>query len=115
MYDDEGNKIDDAKVSLVKQIETTAKLQHLTGQRREAFTDSLSLCNTCKWAQSRRRATRNTREMSCSIFSGPCPEDINECSEYGTVTSMTLSQMAGIAILVGGSSDKKVGFQGGET
>ena len=113
-YDDEGNEVDSNVASLTKQIEKTARLQHLTGKRREAFTDTISLCGSCKWASSRRRAGKNARQMECQIFSGPCPEDINECSEYATITTLSLSQMAEIATLIGGEENKKVGFIGGE-
>ena len=113
-YDDDGNEIDSHTASVVKQIEKTARQQHLTGKRREAFTDTISLCGSCKWASSRRRAGKNNRQMECQMFTGPCPEDISECSEYATITSLSLAQMAEIAILVGGKEDKKVGFIGGE-
>ena len=97
-----------AKVAI--QIEKTARTQHLTGQRRESFVDQTSLCTSCKWSSSRRRSGQNTRQLECSIFRGPCPEDINECSEYATITSLSLNQMAEIATLIGGSADRKVGF-----
>jgi hypothetical protein len=109
-YDEDGNVITTKIANLTQQIERTARQQHLTGRRREAFTDSVSLCGTCKWAQSRRRAGKNTLRMDCQMFTGPCPEDINECSEYATITSLSLSQMAEIAILIGGQEGKKVGF-----
>lgn len=52
--------------------------------------------------------------MECGIFSGPCPEDINECSEYATINSLSLGQMAEIAYLIDISPKKRVGFHGGE-
>ena len=109
-YDNDGNEVSEAAAKLANQLEKTAQQQHLTGRRRETFTDSVSLCGSCKWSFSRRRAGKNTRQMMCSIFSGPCPEDINECSEYSTITSLSLAQMAEMATLVGGVADKKVGF-----
>jgi hypothetical protein len=104
--------IDDVERNKVAhQIEKTARFQHLTGQRRESFVDGLSLCNTCKWAQSRRRASHNNKRMECQMFSGPCPEDISECTEYTTINSLSLNQMAEIAILIDVQpKGKKVGF-----
>ena len=103
---------DEGRAKIADQIEKVAKQQHLSGQRRETFTDSISLCSSCKWSSSRRQASRNTRRIECGIFSGPCPEDISECSEYATLTSLTLGQMAEIAIIIDLSSPKRVGFHG---
>ena len=112
MYDDNEEPPDDKqKAALAKQIEKTAKQQHLTGQRREAFTDSISLCSSCKWSSSRKRKHQNIRRMDCSVFVGPCPEDIEECSEYTEITRLSLNQMAEIAILLN-VSGRKVGFHG---
>ena len=96
---------------VAKQIAKTAELQHLTGQRRDVFTDSVSLCSSCKWSSSRRREHQNTRQMNCSIFNGPCPEDIKECSEYGGINSLTLNQMAEIATIIDIGPRRRVGFQ----
>jgi hypothetical protein len=106
---DYGRPDDPERKTLASQIEKTAQLQHLSGQRRETFTDGVSLCNSCKYAQTRRRASRNERRIECQMFSGPCPDDISECSEYSTITSLTLSQMAEIAILID-VDNKRVGF-----
>lgn len=103
---------DEGRAKVAAQIEKAAKQQHLTGQRRDAFTDSVSLCSSCKWSSSRRQASRNTKRIECGIFNGPCPEDINECSEYVTVTSLTLGQMAEIAYIIDISPKKQVGFHG---
>ena len=111
MYDDDTPE-DAGRAKIANQIEKTAKQQHLTGQRRDTFTDSISLCSSCKWGQSRRRKSANAKRMECSIFSGPCPEDISECSEYTHITSLTLGQMADIAIIINISPPKRVGFQG---
>mgnify|MGYP001565451959 CR=1 FL=1 len=112
MYDDDGEEISDSRAAIAKSIKQTAQLQHLTGVRHDTFTDTTSLCSTCKWSQSRRRASHNARRMECSIFSGPCPEDISECSEYATINSLTLNQMADIAIIIDITPPKRVGFQG---
>lgn len=111
MYDDD-NPEDAARAKIADHIEKVAKQQHLTGQRRDAFSDSVSLCGSCKWASSRRRQSSNTRRMECSVFSGPCPEDISECSEYTHITSLTLGQMADMAVIIDISPRKRVGFQG---
>lgn len=103
---------DAARERIARQISTTAKQQHLSGQRRETFTDDISLCASCKWSQSRRRRNSNTRRMECTVFSGPCPEDIQECTEYNTITSLSLNQMAEIAIIIDNGPAKRVGFQG---
>lgn len=103
---------DAARERIARQISTTAKQQHLSGQRRETFTDDLSLCTSCKWSQSRRRKGSNTRHIECSVFSGPCPEDIQECTEYSVITSLSLNQMAEIAIIIDNSATKRVGFHG---
>jgi hypothetical protein len=114
MYPDDDTPEDQGRAKIASQIEKTAKQLHLTGQRRETFTDSVSLCNTCKWASSRRRKSANIKRIECSIFSGPCPEDISECSEYSTITSLTLGQMADIATIIDISPPKRVGFHGGK-
>ena len=113
MIDDTPN--DEGRAKIAVQIEKVAKQQHLAGQRRETFTDSISLCNSCKWSSSRRRASHNTKQFECGIFSGPCPEDVSECSEYATITSLTLGQMAEIAYLIDISPKTRVGFHGGDT
>ena len=105
---------DPERSKIASQIEKVAKQQHLSGKRREAFTDSISLCTTCRWSSSRRRSGQNTKRIECGVFSGPCPEDISECSEYATVTSLTLGQMAEIAYIIDISPKKHVGFHGGE-
>lgn len=110
MFGDDDEIDDPIRSKIATQIEKVAKTQHLTGQRRETFTDSTSLCTTCKWSQSRRRANSNTKRMECSYFAGPCPEDISECSEYATITSLTLSQMAEIAHIIDVAPGKQVGF-----
>lgn len=113
-YDDDDGMVNEGeRGAIARQIETTAKRQHLTGRRRESFIDSTSLCNSCRWSSSRRRASTNERQMECNVFAGPCPEDITECSEYSTITSLTLSQMAGIAIIIDNGKPKRVGFYGG--
>lgn len=113
MYEDPyDSPSDSSRAHIAEQIEKTAKQQHLSGKKREVFTDTISLCGSCRWAQSRRRASSNTRRMDCSVFSGPCPEDITECSEYSTITSLTLSQMADIAIIIDTGPIKRVGFHG---
>lgn len=53
----------------------------------------------------------NTKTLECSLFSGPCPEDIEECSEYAVITSLTLNQMAEIAYILDVTPPKQVGFQ----
>ena len=111
MYDDDTPE-DKGRAKIAAQIEKVAKQQHLTGQHREVFTDSVSLCSSCKWAQSRRRQSSNTKRLEYSVFSGPCPEDISECSEYTHITSLTLGQMADIAIIIDISPPKHVGFHG---
>ena len=114
MHDMDDTPEDEGRAKIAAQIEKAAKQQHLTGQRRrDNFVDSTSLCTSCKWSSTRRRAGQNTRRMECNIFSGPCPEDISECSEYATVTSLTLGQMAEIAIIIDLSTPKRVGFHGG--
>jgi len=112
MYDDDIPE-DAGRAKIADQIEKIAKQQHLTGQHREAFVDSISLCSSCKWAQSRRRKGQNTKRMDCVVFSGPCPEDISECSEYTEITSLSLGQMAEIAIIIDVNPCKRVGFHGG--
>ncbi len=101
---------DPVRAAIAGQIEKTAKLQHLTGMRRESFVDAVSLCGSCMWAQSRRRGSRNNKQMECQVFSGPCPEDITECSEYRAVGTLSLNQMAEIAHLIDNNDPKKVGF-----
>ncbi len=113
MYDEYSDPPEDsAREKIARQISTTARQQHLSGQRRESFVDDVSLCTSCKWSQSRRRHGSNTRRIECSIFSGPCPEDIQECTEYAVITSLTLNQMAEIAIIIDNGPIKRVGFQG---
>lgn len=114
MYDNGDDTPEDAeRTKIAHQIEKIAKQQHLTGQRRETFTDSVSLCSTCKWASRRRRSSQNTQQLDCSVFPGPCPEDIQECSEYATITSLSLAQMASIATLIDIAPPKRVGFHKG--
>lgn len=103
---------DPARAKVADEIEKTAKRQHLEGVRRDSFVDSASLCNHCKWAQIRRRASKNERRMECSVFSGPCPDDIQECTEYAGHASLSLAQMADIAIIIDSGERKRVGFQG---
>lgn len=54
-YDDDTPE-DEGRAKVAAQIEKVAKTQHLSGQRRKTFTDSVSLCTSCKWSSSRRRA-----------------------------------------------------------
>lgn len=110
MFDDDGSQIAERVEKLVVQIEKTAKQQHLTGKRRESFVDAISLCGSCKYASIRRRSNKNERQMKCAVFEGPCPEDITECTEYATLTSLSLGQMAEMAHLIGGQEAKRVGF-----
>jgi len=97
---------------IAKQITKTARTQHLTGKRNDNFIDTTSLCSSCKWSQTRRRAGQNTRQMECSVFRGPCPEDINECTEYEPITSLSLSQMTEIAHIIDVGPRRRVGFHG---
>lgn len=85
--------------------------KHYTGNNREQWVDSKSLCTTCKWAHIVRRSSSNTRSIFCGSLTRWVPEDIGECSEFHTFTQMTLQQMGAIATVIE-LNEKKVGFHG---
>ena len=83
---------------LGRQLERSAS--KLEGQKRDHFVDSRSLCNTCRWATIKRRASQNNRLIRCSEIGEYVHEDITECSAYQNITTLSLSQMAEIATLI---------------
>jgi len=93
---------------LANRIEKAAR--HLEGVNRESFIDDASLCTSCKWAMITRRASQNNRLIQCRDLGQYVPGDIIECNAYSGVASLSLGQMAEIAVIIDISEPKRVGF-----
>lgn len=81
-----------------------AQVRKLQSRMRGHFTDTLSICTSCKYAHIMRQASKNARVIQCSMAGRQVPEDITECNSYQSVTELSLTQMAEIAVLITPSS-----------
>lgn len=105
------NELDETTLDRFKvtdQIEKAAR--RLEGVRRENFVDTHSLCTSCRWSTIVRRASRNERVIRCGELSEYVANDISECSGYQNMTTLSLGQMADIAVLIESTPPKQVGF-----
>lgn len=93
---------------LLGQLEKAAK--KLEGQRRDHFTDTQSICGHCRWAHITRRQNKNNRVIFCTTLSQIMPDDIQECSEYTSLTQLSLQQMAGLAWIIDPRDHTKGGY-----
>ena len=85
----------------------------LQSRLRGHFVDDKSACLSCKYAQVMRRSSKNNRVIHCGPLGQYVPNDIIECSDYASITSLSMQTMAGIAYII--ELDKrKLGFQGDE-
>lgn len=83
----------------------------LTGTVRANFVDDRSLCGTCKHATIVRRHSKNNRDIRCAIMDyALVPEDIVECSDYENIKTLSLTQMAEIAVLVDPRGKLETGY-----
>ena len=95
---DESRPTVHSSYELTEQLERAAK--GIDGVRREQFVDERSLCGSCRWARITRRRSQNNRVVYCGQITEIVPEDIVECSDYRSHTSLSLEQMAGLATLI---------------
>jgi hypothetical protein len=93
---------------LTERLQEAAK--QLEGIRADHFVDQRSLCTACKYAVIMRQASQNARKIHCSIFSKWMPEDITQCSAYQSINTLSLSQMADIAVLINDRADRHQGY-----
>lgn len=85
--------------------------KRLQGIRQQHFVDQPSLCNSCKFSTILRQASQNTRKILCGVLGGTIvPEDVAECSAYETINSLSLRQMADIAVLIDDRPDRYKGY-----
>ena len=95
-----------------RQIESLEKQgKKLTGTKTSYWTDERTICTTCQYAHIIRRFNKNNRTVRCTVDGQYKTEDIAECSEYSSLTELSLGQMASMATLIGGLPERKVGFR----
>jgi hypothetical protein len=82
-----------------------------TGNHLEHWVDSKSICTTCRSGHIIRRGSQNRRAIYCNALCKFVPEDIIECNEHSTFTTLSLHQMGQMATLIGGLPERKVGFR----
>ena len=93
---------------------TTSLERHarkIEGVNRDSFVDTRSLCGSCRWSTITRQYSKNNRIIRCTEMGLFVPEDIAECNSYSSIATLTLSQMAEMATLVGGKREALVGFK----
>lgn len=93
------------------EIETLeAQGKKYTGNQREHWVDSKSVCTSCRWAHITRRHSQNARRIYCNSINTFMYEDISECNGYQKFTELSLEQMAGIAVRIDPRPDKCKGY-----
>ena len=93
---------------LCDRLQVTAR--KLEAVRGDSFLDSKNLCVTCKHATILRQASKNNREINCSIIGKRIADDIVECSDYANMLQLSLGQMTDIAVLLNNRAEPTSGY-----